>query len=202
MKVVLIDNYDSFTYILAQYLREQAGVQLTIMKNDAFVTDALADFDAIVISPGPGLPSDGGHILEVIKVYSGSIPILGICLGLQAIYESFGGQLTNLSTVQHGVTSKVSILDPGDSLFNNVSDPFEAGRYHSWVGNPDTLPESLRITALDQHGNIMACRHISHPTYGVQFHPESILTPSGLQIIHNFVGLIANKSEEHKMLKQ
>lgn len=202
MKVVLIDNYDSFTYILAQYLREEAGVHLTIMKNDAFEADALADFDAIVISPGPGLPSGAGHILEVIKVYSGIIPILGICLGLQAIYESCGGQLTNLSTVQHGVTSKMSILDTGDPLFRNIPDPFEAGRYHSWVGDPATLPESLRITALDQHGNIMACRHISHPTFGVQFHPESILTPAGRQIIYNFVGLIANKSEELETLKQ
>lgn len=202
MKVVLIDNYDSFTYILAQYLREQADVQLYILKNDAFLPDSLDEFDRIVISPGPGLPEEAGQIIEVIKRYSGIKPILGICLGLQAIYEAFGGRLTNLSTVQHGVTSWVRIMDHHDPLFDQVSDPFEAGRYHSWAGNPDTLPKTLQISAVDSEGNIMACRHRSHPTYGVQFHPESILTPAGRQIIHNFIGLSAKRSETLRLLER
>jgi len=187
MKILLIDNYDSFTHNLALYIREQADVELTILKNDQFEQAELTSFDRFVISPGPGLPADAGTIIEFIRTFSGQKPILGICLGLQAIYEAFGGHLLNLPVVQHGVTSIVRILDPEDSLFKGIHNPFQAGRYHSWVCNPSSLPDDLVITAKDHEGNIMACRHKTHPTYGVQFHPESILTPEGKKMIKNFV---------------
>jgi anthranilate synthase component II len=187
MKILLIDNYDSFTHNLALYFREQEEVELTILKNDEVRLSELEDFDRFVISPGPGLPADSGIIIEAIRRFSGHKPILGICLGLQAIYESFGGRLLNLPVVQHGVTSVVRILDKTDSLFNGIENPFHAGRYHSWVCDPAFLPKQLLITAADHEGNIMACRHQTHPTYGVQFHPESILTPKGKKMIKNFV---------------
>lgn len=189
MEIVLIDNYDSFTYNLAQYIKEQDGVRLTILKNDAFDLKDLDSFEKIVISPGPGLPTLAGKIMPVISHYSEKVPILGICLGLQAIYEAFGGRLFNLPVVQHGVTSNVSITDPHDAIFKSIQTPFLAGRYHSWVCDPDFLPPSLVITATDQFGNIMACRHKSQPTHGVQFHPESILTPDGKAMIKNFIEL-------------
>jgi anthranilate synthase component 2 len=189
MKIVLIDNYDSFTHILAQYVNEQTGVSLTILKNDANQLEDLEAYDSILISPGPGLPSGAGNIKEVITRYSGKKIILGVCLGLQAIYESFGGSLINLTQVQHGVTSKVDIVDPDDPIFKGIMSPFNAGRYHSWVCDRETLPAALIITAQDQEGVIMACRHQSHPTYGVQFHPESILTPQGKRMIQNFVAI-------------
>jgi anthranilate synthase component 2 len=146
-------------------------------------------FERIVISPGPGLPATAGKIIPVIKYYSGKVPILGICLGLQAIYEAFDGRLFNLPVVQHGVTSLVSTLDPDYPIFKDISNPFLAGRYHSWVCDPEFLPDSLAITATDQFGNIMTCRHKSHLTFGVQFHPESILTPDGKTMIRNFIEL-------------
>jgi len=189
MKIALIDNYDSFTHILAQYLKEQEGVNLTILKNDDFELQDLVPFEKIVISPGPGLPGTAGKIIPVIKHYSGMLPILGICLGLQAIYETFGGRLFNLPIVQHGVTSKVQIMDAADRVLAGIISPFEAGRYHSWVCDPTFLPSSLEITAIDQFENIMACRHREHHIYGLQFHPESILTPDGKTMIRNFVQL-------------
>ncbi len=189
MEIVLIDNYDSFTHNLAQYVKEQDGVSLTILKNDAFELMDIDAFDKIVISPGPGLPAMAGKIIPVINHFSGKVPILGICLGLQAIYEAFGGRLFNLPIVQHGVTSTVSILDLDDLIFKGISNPFLAGRYHSWVCDPVYLPDSVIITATDQKGNIMACRHKSHHTYGLQFHPESILTPDGKAMIRNFIEL-------------
>lgn len=189
MKVVMIDNYDSFTYNLAQYLKELDGVELTIIKNDSFKTESLEKFDKIVISPGPGLPPEAGRTLEVIKEYSGRKPILGICLGLQAIYQAFGGQLSNLMVVQHGVASMVEILDQNDPILMGISSPFQAGRYHSWICKTDTKPVQLSISARDKEGSIMACRHLSHETFGVQFHPESILTPEGKKMIKNFIDL-------------
>ena len=186
MNIVLIDNYDSFTHNLAQYLEEQEGVYLTIVENDSFQLADLQEFDKIVISPGPGVPSTAGMIIETIRYFSGEKPILGICLGLQAIYEAFGGRLLNLPLVQHGVTSSVTITDEADPLFYDIHSPFKAGRYHSWVCAPSFLPDQLMVTALDEAGTIMACRHRAHQTYGVQFHPESILTPAGKKMIKNF----------------
>ncbi len=189
MKIVLIDNYDSFTYILAQYIKEEFGVALTILKNDAFECSAIDHFDKIVISPGPGVPSTNGQIIDVIRNFSGGKPILGICLGLQAIYEAFGGSLLNLEAVHHGVTSSITIQDENDIIFSGISSPFMAGRYHSWVCDPISLPEELVVSAMDNEENIMACHHKTHPTYGVQFHPESILTPDGKKMIKNFLSV-------------
>lgn len=189
MKILLIDNYDSFTHNLAQYLSEQEDVVLRICKNDAFDSTDINSCDRIVISPGPGLPSESGQIIQAIRNASGRKPLLGICLGLQAIYEAFGGSLINLPRVQHGVSSIVDVKDHKDPLFEGVSNPFQAGRYHSWVCNPDDQPVALVVTATDQEGNIMACRHRSHLTFGFQFHPESILTPEGKRMIGNFVKL-------------
>lgn len=189
MKIALIDNYDSFTYNLVQYFEENSGVLLTVIRNDDFILSDLDTFDKIVISPGPGLPAHNVIILDTIKKFSGEKPILGVCLGLQAIYESFGGLLVNLQEVHHGVSSRVFILDAGDPLLKSITSPFMAGRYHSWVCNPLQVPSELWVTALDENDQIMACRHIHHPTFGVQFHPESILTPEGKRMIRNFVEL-------------
>lgn len=189
MKIVLIDNYDSFTYILAKYIKEDHGVELTILKNDDFECATINHFDKIVISPGAGIPTTNGQIIQVINEYSGKKPILGICLGLQAIYETFGGSLLNLPAVHHGVASSISVLDEKDVIFSGITSPFKAGRYHSWVCDSLSLPESLVVSAIDTEGNIMACHHKTHPTYGVQFHPESILTPDGKKMIKNFLRL-------------
>lgn len=187
MKIALIDNHDSFTYNLVQYLLEHQDVLLSVFKNDEIQTPDLVEFDKIVISPGPGIPSENGSIIEIIKTYSGQKPIFGVCLGLQAIYVAFGGQLLNLSRVFHGVSSDVAVIDAEDPILKGVDNPFKAGRYHSWVCDPVSLPEDLIITAWDDDNEIMACRHCSHPTYGVQFHPESFLTPDGKKMIENFV---------------
>ena len=189
VNVILIDNYDSFTYNLAQYLEEQ-GAQLQILRNDEVSTAALEECDAIVISPGPGVPRENGSILEIIQTFSGKKPILGVCLGLQAIYEALGGKLTNLSMVHHGVSSEVVITDPFDPIYEGISSPFLAGRYHSWVCDPLSLPQQLLITAIDQEGAIMSCRHKEHHTFGIQYHPESILTLEGKKIVGNFVRMI------------
>lgn len=189
MKIILVDNYDSFTYNLARYFSENPGVDLIVRKNNEVSNFELEAADKIVISPGPGLPAQNGRIIEIIRTYSGRRHILGVCLGLQAIYESFGGKLLNLQRVFHGVTSNVSITDTNDPILQNISNPFKAGRYHSWVCDPEYLPKELSITAWDDDGEIMACRHIHHQTYGVQFHPESFLTPDGKQMIKNFIEL-------------
>lgn len=189
MKIALIDNYDSFTYNLVQYFEQNSGVLLDVIRNDDFILSDLSSFDKIVISPGPGLPAHNGIILDTIKKFSGEKPILGVCLGLQAIYEAFGGHLVNLQEVHHGVSSRVFILDTRDPLLEGITNPFLAGRYHSWVCNPNQVPEELIVTAVDENSQIMACRHSHHQTYGVQFHPESILTPEGKKMIRNFVEL-------------
>jgi len=189
MKVILIDNYDSFTYNLVQYIEEIEGIELTVMKNDAIDQESLNTADKLIISPGPGLPEVNGQIIGLIRAESGRRPILGVCLGLQAIYEAFGGSLKNLDRVYHGVSTQVHILDRSDRLFTDIPDPFTAGRYHSWVCDPESIPADLIITAVDDDDEIMACKHRHHPTYGVQFHPESFLTPKGKLLIRNFVNL-------------
>ena len=196
MRVLLLDNYDSFTHILARYMLRSKEVSLDLVRNDRFIPDQTLLYDAVVISPGPGVPSTSGCILEVIQRFSGQVPILGVCLGLQAICEAFGGQLTNLSTVQHGVTSQVTIQDDHDLVLNGLPSPFSAGRYHSWVCDPVCFPQELTVTAKDESGEIMAARHREHHTYGVQFHPESILTPDGYRIINNFLFLAGMEKKQ------
>lgn len=187
MKIALIDNYDSFTYNLKQYILEIQEVELDVIRNDERRVEELKGYDRIIISPGPGVPSEAGICEELIQRYSGEKPILGVCLGLQSIVTSFGGRLLNLNQVFHGIASTVTVVDDSDPMFFSLPTAFEAGRYHSWVARKENFPDVLKVTATDDEGVIMAIRHISHPTHGVQFHPESILTPHGKDILKNFL---------------
>lgn len=189
MKIALIDNYDSFTYNLKQYLEEISDAEVHVIRNDEKRVQDLGGYDRFVISPGPGLPQQAGICEELIRTYSGVKPILGVCLGLQAMVTAFGGSLLNLNKVFHGVASGVMILDHSDPLFLGLSSPFDAGRYHSWVADKEDLPDVLKVTATDASDVIMAVSHSSHPTHGVQFHPESILTPDGKAILGNFLNI-------------
>jgi len=184
-KIIIIDNYDSFTYNLVHYL-EDLNAEVPVFRNDEFELNELEKFDKILLSPGPGIPEEAGLLLDVIKKYASTKSILGICLGQQAIGEVFGGSLINLEKVYHGVASKVKITKE-DSLFNNLPTEFEVGRYHSWVINPDDFPEDLEITSVDENGEIMSIRHKTLDVKGVQYHPESILTPNGKKILENWL---------------
>ena len=185
-KIVIIDNYDSFTYNLAHLLKE-LGAQVDVKRNDQFKMSDLQAYDKIVLSPGPGIPEEAGLLLDVIKTYAGQKPILGVCLGEQAIGQVFGAKLTNLKQVFHGVQAPVFLLKANDSyLFNNLPDVINVGRYHSWVVDQDGFPESLVMTAVSNEGQIMALRHKDYDVQGIQFHPESVLTPEGRAIISNW----------------
>ncbi len=185
MKIVLIDNYDSFTYNLFQYLEEE-GAEVTVVRNDQFRIGQLEAYDKIVLSPGPGIPAEAGLLEEVIRTYAPTKPILGICLGEQAIGEVFGGQLYNLPHVFHGVQTPAHIV-ADDYIFRSLPKDIQVGRYHSWVVTPEGLPPCLEVTAVSDEGQIMALRHKEYDVHGIQFHPESILTPEGRRMIHNFV---------------
>ncbi|MBO4530700.1 MAG: aminodeoxychorismate/anthranilate synthase component II [Paludibacteraceae bacterium] len=185
MKIVIIDNYDSFTYNLSHLIKE-LGATVTVVRNDQFQLDDLKDFDKIVLSPGPGIPSEAGLLLDVIRHYAGKKPILGICLGHQAIGEVFGGKLVNLSEVYHGVATPCHILGD-DVIYRGLPEEIEVGRYHSWVVDKETLPQCLETTAVSNEGLIMSLRHREMDIRGIQFHPESILTPAGKQIIENWM---------------
>lgn len=185
MKVVLIDNYDSFTYNLYHLLRE-LDVEVTVYRNDQFELQDLKPFDKIMLSPGPGIPSEAGLLMQVIKEYAGKKPILGICLGEQAIGESFGGTLVNLSDVFHGVQTPAHIV-ADDYIFDGLSKDILVGRYHSWVVDAESIPACLEITATSDEGQVMALRHKDLDIRGIQFHPESVLTPDGKTMIKNWV---------------
>ena len=187
MKTVIIDNYDSFTYNLA-HLVKALGAEVTVLRNDQFSIDALEAYDKIILSPGPGIPSEAGLLLDVIKTYAGRKPMLGVCLGHQAIGEAFGAQLENLSEVFHGVATPAHIV-ADDPIFCGLPKTFTVGRYHSWVVATDQLPDSLTVTAVSDEGQIMALRHKEYDIHGIQFHPESVLTPEGSIIIKNFIDL-------------
>ena len=184
-KIVVIDNYDSFTYNLVHYL-EDLDCEVTVFRNDEFYIDELKPFDKILLSPGPGIPDEAGLLKEVIKTYAPSKSILGVCLGQQAIGEVFGGSLINLEKVYHGVATKVSITVPDEILFNGLEKEIEVGRYHSWVVSKDGFPEVLEITSVDGNGEIMSLRHKTYDVRGVQYHPESVLTPEGKKILRNW----------------
>ncbi len=184
-KVLMIDNYDSFTYNLVHYL-EDLGCEVTVMRNDKLVLDDVEPFDKIVLSPGPGIPDEAGLLKSIIAEYAGSKSILGVCLGQQAIGEVFGGDLINLDEVYHGVATTVTIAVDDESLFDNLDKTIEVGRYHSWVVNPD-LPEELEATSFDKDGQVMSLRHRIYDVKGVQFHPESVLTPNGKQMLKNWI---------------
>ena len=185
MKIVIIDNYDSFTYNLSHLVKE-LGAEVNVVRNDEFELEALDAFDKIILSPGPGIPSEAGLLLEVIRHYAGRKPILGVCLGHQAIGEVFGGQLTNLSTVFHGVATEGSQLG-NDYLFDGLPERITMGRYHSWVVDREGWPEALEVTALSDEGQVMALRHREMDIHGIQFHPESVLTPDGRHMLENFI---------------
>jgi anthranilate synthase component 2 len=184
--IVVIDNYDSFTYNLVHYL-EDLNCKVSVMRNDEFELEELEKFDKILLSPGPGLPSDAGLLKQVIQKYAPSKSILGICLGQQAIGEVFGGSLINLEKVYHGVASKVQIIVKNEPLFNDLENEIEVGRYHSWVISKEYFPDDLEITSIDENGEIMSIRHKIYDVKGVQYHPESILTPKGKKILENWV---------------
>lgn len=185
-KIVVIDNYDSFTYNLVHLLQE-CGQEATVLRNDKFDLGDLDEFDHILLSPGPGIPEEAGLLLDVIKRYGQSKKILGICLGMQAIAEVFGGELYNLEKPVHGTASKIQIVDKDETLFGDLPQSFDVGRYHSWAVNTGKLPAELRITATDQQGTIMALSHQSLAIKGVQFHPESVLTEYGKEMIQNWL---------------
>ncbi len=185
-KIVVIDNYDSFTYNLVHYL-EDLNCQVTVFRNDEFDIEELQQFDKILLSPGPGIPDEAGLLKEVIQKYADSKSILGVCLGQQAIGEVFGGRLINLEKVYHGVATTIKITNPDDVLFKDLPNEFEVGRYHSWVVTTENFPNDLIITSTDENGQIMSLKHSKYDVRGVQFHPESVLTPNGKKILNNWV---------------
>ena len=185
MKVVIIDNYDSFTYNLSHLVKE-LGAEVTVYRNDKFEMQQLEAFDKIILSPGPGIPSEAGLLLDVIKAYAGCKPILGVCLGHQAIGEAFGGKLLNIGQVVHGVATPCHITKP-DYLFEDMGPDIEIGRYHSWVVDTDGLPECLEVTSVSDEGFIMSLRHKTYDIRGIQYHPESVLTPEGKTILKNWL---------------
>jgi anthranilate synthase/aminodeoxychorismate synthase-like glutamine amidotransferase len=183
MSIAMIDNYDSFTYNLVQYMAE-LGAEPTVFRNDAVTVDELAKFDGIVISPGPGTPDDSGVSMDAIRQLSGKLPILGVCLGHQCLGQAFGGNVIR-NAPAHGKTSWIRHDNSG--VMAGVNDPFEATRYHSLIVERSSVPAELVVTAWTADGTVMGLRHVKHPTYGVQFHPESVLTKEGKKILGNFV---------------
>jgi len=187
MKVIIIDNYDSFTYNLAHLIRA-LGAEVTVWRNDQFQLPQLDAFQKIVLSPGPGIPSEAGLLTDVIRTYAGRKPMLGVCLGHQAIGEVFGAQLENLAEVFHGVATEGTQLGI-DPIFDGCPRRLVMGRYHSWVVSRNGFPHCLEITAQSDEGQIMALRHREYPIHGIQFHPESVLTPDGRRIVDNWLRL-------------
>lgn len=184
-QVLVIDNYDSFTYNLVHYL-EDLDCEVTVYRNDQFDIDEISVFDKILLSPGPGIPDEAGLLKEVIRKYGPTKSIFGVCLGQQAIGEVYGGTLSNLDKVYHGVASMVETTVTDELLFEGLGNSFEVGRYHSWVVDTH-LPDVLEITSLDENGQIMSLRHKTYDVRGVQFHPESVLTPNGKRILENWI---------------
>jgi anthranilate synthase component 2 len=187
MKIVIIDNYDSFTYNLAHLVRE-LGAEVTVLRNDQFEMPELEPFSKIILSPGPGIPSEAGLLLDVIRAYAGRKPILGVCLGHQAIGEVFGAKLVNLDDVYHGVATEGTQFG-NDEIFSGLPNRITMGRYHSWVVARDGFPDCLEVTAESDDKQIMALRHREYNIRGIQFHPESVLTPDGRKMLQNWLFL-------------
>jgi anthranilate synthase component 2 len=186
-KILIIDNYDSFTYNLVHLVNE-LGLQCEVWRNDKFAIEDVDAYDKIILSPGPGIPSEAGLLLDVIKKYAPTKSIFGVCLGQQAIAEVFGGSLYNLSQPMHGIATPIKVTDGQEELFQGLPDTFKVGRYHSWVVSSDGLPDVLKVTAIDEADNsIMALSHREYDVRGVQFHPESILTEYGKEIMQNWL---------------
>ena len=187
MKVLVLDNYDSFTYNLVQYIQEILGQKIDVYRNDEISLEAVDAYDVIILSPGPGLPSEAGIMPQLIKRYAPTKRILGVCLGHQAIGEAFGGQLENLTHVYHGIETAVDIIIEDDLIFQGVDPQFQAGRYHSWVVSREDFPDELEVTAVAENEVIMAMRHREYAVWGLQFHPESIMTAQGMKMLENFL---------------
>lgn len=187
MKIVIIDNYDSFTYNLAHLVKE-LGADVTVYRNDQFTLNQLEPFDKIILSPGPGIPSEAGLLLDVIKTYAGRKSMLGVCLGHQAIGEVFGAKLTNLESVYHGVATEGTQFG-NDPIFRGMPKRIVMGRYHSWVVDRSGFPDCLEVTAVSDDGQIMGLKHKNYNIHGIQFHPESVLTPMGKEIVANWLSL-------------
>jgi anthranilate synthase component 2 len=195
MKVLVFDNYDSFTYNLVHLVEKILHQKVDVHRNDQIPLEKVADYDKIILSPGPGVPSEAGMLLTLIKEYAPKKSILGVCLGHQAIGEAFGGKLVNLSTVYHGVATPVKKVRRETSdmkreesdLFDGLPEQFEVGRYHSWIVSEEGFPKELEVTAKDEQGYIMGLQHKSFDVQGVQFHPESVLTPQGEVILRNWL---------------
>lgn len=191
MKILIFDNYDSFTYNLVHVVEKIIHGKVDVYRNDKIALEKIKEYDKIILSPGPGLPIESGLLLPLIKEYASSKSILGVCLGQQAITESFGGNLVNLKTVFHGVATKIKINEKRtpsqNDVFNSLPNELEVGRYHSWIVNKENFPADLEITAEDENGYIMALRHKTFDVQGVQFHPESVLTPMGEKMMRNWL---------------
>lgn len=191
MKILVFDNYDSFTYNLVHLVEKITHGKVDVYRNDQLPLEKVKTYDKVILSPGPGIPSEAGLLLPLIKEYAASKSILGVCLGHQAIGEAFGGKLINLSTVYHGVATPVKVGSQASGarspLFNDLPDVIEVGRYHSWIISDEDFPAELEVTARDEHNYIMALQHKNYDVQGVQFHPESVLTPMGETILRNWV---------------
>lgn len=187
-KIVVIDNYDSFTYNLVHYLRD-LECEVMVFRNDNIDQDVLTRCDAIVLSPGPGIPSEAGDLMDVIDTYKGQKPILGICLGHQAIAESYGGKISNMKEVFHGMEDRLVVEDREDPLFEGLPEEFNVAKYHSWIVKK-TLPKELKVIAKDVDGRVMAIRHEKENVVGLQFHPESIITENGKELMKNWINTL------------
>lgn len=191
MKILILDNYDSFTYNLVHLVDKLTSEPVEVYRNDKIPIDEISAYDKIILSPGPGLPKDAGIMPEVIQTYAIEKPILGVCLGHQAIGEAFGGKLINLKEVYHGVATPIQIIERAENkdIFQNLPNEILAGRYHSWIIADEDFPDDLIVTSRDLNGQIMSIRHKTYPCFGVQFHPESVLTPEGETILKNWIAL-------------
>jgi anthranilate synthase component II len=187
MKILVFDNYDSFTYNLVHLVEKIIHQRVDVYRNDQISMEKIGEYDKIILSPGPGLPCEAGLLLPLIREYAPTKSILGVCLGHQAIGEAFGGKLVNLSVVYHGVATPIRITHRNNALFEEIPDAFEAGRYHSWIISDDGFPSVLEVTARDENGYIMALQHKTLDIQGLQFHPESVLTPQGEKIMKNWL---------------
>jgi anthranilate synthase component 2 len=186
MNILVFDNYDSFTYNLVQIIKELTNAQVDVYRNDEIALEKVQAYDKILLSPGPGIPSESGLLLPLIKEYAPTKSIFGVCLGQQAIAEAFGGSLSNLSKVYHGIATDVDVIKES-ILFEGLPKQFKVGRYHSWVVNEKDLPKDLVVTSIDEEGYIMSLEHNTYDVKGVQYHPESVLTPEGVKIIANWL---------------
>jgi anthranilate synthase component II len=189
MNILVFDNYDSFTYNLVHLVEKIINGKVTVVRNDEIPLEKVNDYDKIILSPGPGIPEEAGLLLPLIKEYAPTKSIFGVCLGQQAIGQAFGASLTNLKEVYHGVATNINIIKEDGRLFKDLPKQIQAGRYHSWVIDESTLPAELTITAKDEDGFIMALQHNKYDVSGVQFHPESVLTPQGEKIVRNWLNL-------------